>query len=150
VIRIFGAVLTVFLALWNACASASDYTVSYAFEDHDLHDADRTECDVAPACELSLHKWNLVVRLVFFDPTHERVNISIHDKHERSGCCYFADGAEWVNRGVDSPISLSVYAGQASPGDEHLSNAPIGVLHLLLVDVPKVLPKIEPHYLRRF
>ena len=91
-----------------------------------------------------------MVRLVFFDPTHERVNISVHEKHEQSGCCYFADGAEWVNRDVNSPISLYVYPGHAQPGDEHIPNAPIGILHLLLVDVPKVHPRIEPHYLRKF
>jgi hypothetical protein len=150
VIRLFGAVLTAFLVLWNARASANDYAVSYAFEDHDLRDAARAVCDVAPACELSLDKWNLVVRLVFFDPTHQRVNISVHEKHGQSGCCYLADGAEWVNRDVDSPISLYVYPGHAQPGDEHVPNAPIGILHLLLADVPKVLPKIEPHYLKRF
>ena len=65
-IRLFGA-MTVFIVLCNACASANDYTVSYAFEGHDLHDAAQAGCDVAPACELSLDKWNLVVRLVFFE-----------------------------------------------------------------------------------
>lgn len=107
--------MTVFIVLCNACASANDYTVSYAFEGHDLHDAAQAGCDVAPACELSLDKWNLVVRLVFFDPTHQRVNISVHEKHGQSGCCYLADAAESVNRDVDSPISLYVFPGHAQP-----------------------------------
>lgn len=150
VIRAFSAVLAAVLVLWNARASASDYTVSYAFEDHDLDDAGRAECDVTPACELFLDKWNLVVRLVFFDPTHQRVNISVHGKHGQLGCCYFADGAKWINRDVDSPISLYVYPGRKQPGDEYVRNAPIGILHLLLVNVPKVYRRIEPPYLRRF
>lgn len=139
-IRLLGA-MTVFIVLCNACASANDYTVSCAFEGHDLRDAAQAGCDVAPACELSL-----VVQLVFFDPTHQRVNISVHEKHGQSGCCYFADAAESVNRDVGSPISLYVYPGHAQPGAEHVPNAPIGILHLLLVDVPKVYPSIdEPH-----
>jgi hypothetical protein len=133
-IRALSVAFSVFSLLWNAGASAADYTVSYAFETPDGQDAGRAMCKVDEYCRLPLEKWDLVLSLAFYDSAHKKVTIRV-DSTRGSGCCYFSDGALSVDRNIDSLIGLYVYAGHARRKNEYIMNTQIGILHLLFANV---------------
>jgi len=70
-IRTLGAALLVFLLCPSIGVSASEYTVSYAF------DAGSGHCKFEEDCRLQSKKLSLMVLLTFYDPTHEKVDISV-------------------------------------------------------------------------
>jgi hypothetical protein len=133
-IRTLGAALLVFLLCPSIGVSASEYTVSYAFDAGDLTDASSGHCKFEEDCRLQSEKLSLMVWLTFYDPTHEKVDISVYGINGRRSCCYFYDGAESVSRNTDSLVHLRVYEGRRRKQNEFRLNTPLGVLYLQFTD----------------
>jgi hypothetical protein len=126
----------------NADASATDYTVSYAFNAGDSNVAGKARCEYKSDCKIELKKLNLTITLRSRDPIYwNRAVIEISGDGSRWGCCYFVDGMDEVVRDLtaESPIRLGVYVGrrQGHPrrSSEYLVNEPLGILYLHFLDV---------------
>ncbi len=76
-IRTLGAALLVFLLCPSIGVSAGEYTVSYAFDAGGLTDAGSGHYKFEEDCRLQSKKLSLMVLLTFYDPTHEKVDISV-------------------------------------------------------------------------
>ena len=114
---------------------AADYTVSYALDAGDLTDAGNGHCKFEEHCRLRSEKVGLEVWLTFYDPTHEKVDISVYGTNGRQSCCFFYDGVESVSRNTESLIRLRVYEGRRRKQNEFRLNMPLGVLYLQFPDM---------------
>ena len=125
------------LCFLSSGAFAADYKVSYAIDAGDVTDSGTLACDDKSTCKIKLERLQLSFKLEFKDPRNRgRVTIRILGEGDRSGCCYFSDGVDEVNRDVmDSPLRLYLYAGRPRNRNEFIINEPLGILHLQFVDL---------------
>jgi hypothetical protein len=131
-IRSISAALVAF-ALTSTTSRAGDYVVSWAFDAGDKNETGiRADCVYTKLCIIKPEKSDFTVDLTFWRPKSRVARIEISRVF---GCCYFAQGESFVERGTDSLIRLGVYEGRRRKGNEYVLNAPVGILYLQFSDL---------------
>lgn len=127
-IRSVCAALAVFL-LSNSSASAGDYSLTYAIDANDRHDAGKIEtCVYDKPCEIQPIGFGLSIFLSFIRANHRWVELHIFGE---PGCCYSADANRTINLEIKPGLlRVPLYEGRKRRQNEFVRNERFGILYL--------------------